>query len=230
MFWIIAIIVFLLIIGLMESGEKEKKVHNSSNSYAQTKSELGRSIKEGLDNFNAGLKKFNDALQIKNQANELLFDFYVKNTDVVTHFKCLVTYVDMLVRYSGNSNNKSLKSIIEENEKRLSFIADSMNSTLKERLSVNNRHEHQENNKLSFVSSIDDKNPEHYDNPAINYFNINNEALKTLLLEKTMEIIEERKSDLQDLFEEVRFGKSKAMFDGLLEYLGEKELFYTLLD
>ena len=223
---------FILIMGVMETGEKERKEKKSSDShrYRETKSELSRSLSEGFATFNAGLKKINDELQLKNQANELLSDFYEKNRTAVSHFKFLVIFVEMTEKYYQNSNVTSVKDFIEEREKLLSIILDRPTPFSSHSMSINIESERAKDNNTNFISPIKDRNPEHYDKPALAPYNKNNEQLKTIQIEKTMEIIDERKSDLHSLHINVSFGKSKVLFDGLLDYLGEKELFYRLLD
>ena len=232
MFWIVIVILILLVVSVMEVGEKEKTVQKSDNNqdYTQTKSELARSISEGCAVFNAGLKKINDELKLKNQASELLCDFTVKNRTAVIHFKYLAKYVEMTIRYSRNINGTSVKDFIEETEMLFKRIPDSRDSSSSDKTTSNKGKLFMEKNGTGFITPLDDKNVEHYEKPMLGAFNINNEDLKRILLEKTMEIIDDRKSDLQALFPEVSSGQSKALFDGLLENLGEKELFYRLLD
>lgn len=232
MFWVIAILV-LLVLGVMGIGDKEKSVHrgSSSQSYTQTKSELGRSISEGLATFNAGLKKINDELQLRNQVSELLIDFSVKNRTAVLHYECLVKYVEMTEKFADNFKVTSVKSFIEKRDKYLSSLYESLDMEKPDRISIFNKHVPKvKDDESGFISSIEDKNPEHYDKPVIGAFDRSNEALKTVLLEKIMEIIDERKSDLRDLYRAVSYGDSKALFDGLLDDLNEKELFYHLID
>ena len=223
---------FILIMGVMETGEKERKEKKSSNNhkYRETKSELSRCISEGFATFNAGLKKFNDELQLKNLANELLSDFYIKNRTAVSHFEFLVKYVEMTEKYSKNSNVTSVKDFIEEKEKLLSTLLECPPPSSSRNMTINIENERAKDNNTNFISPIKDRNPEHYDKPALGPYNKNDEQLKTILIEKTMEIIDERKSALHSLHINVSFGKSKVLFDGLLDDLGEKELFYRLLD
>lgn len=232
MFWVVIIILFFLIMGVMELGEKEKSSYKSKNSqsYRETKSELGRSINESLATFNAGLKKFNEELKIKNQATELLSDFYVKNRTVVVHFECLVKYVEMTEKYSRNVKVASVRDLLDESEKLLNSFSENNSSSSVKSISLNNGHLPSKKKTTDFISPLEDRNFEHYEKPMLGSFNKNNEELKTALLEKIIEIIDERKSDLERLFRSISYGNSKILFDGLLEDLGEKELFYSLLD
>ena len=232
MFWVVIVIMFLLFMGVMELGEKEKSSYKSQNSqsYTETKSELGRSINEGLSTFNAGLKKFNDELKLKNQATELLSDFYVKNRTVVVHFEYLVKYVEMTEQHSRNVKVTSVKDFLEESEKLLNSISENNTASLAQSISLNNGHLPSKKKTSDFITPLGDRNLEHYEKPMLGSFNKNNEELKTALLEKIIEIIDERKSDLERLFRRISYGNSKILFDGLLEDLGEKELFFSLLD
>lgn len=216
----------------MELGEKEKSSYKSKNSqsYRETKSELGRSINEGLATFNAGLKKFNEELKIKNQATELLSDFYVKNRTVVVHFEYLVNYVEMTEKYSRNVKVTSVRDFLDESEKLLNSFSENNSSSSSKGILLNNGYLPAVKKTTDFISQLEDRNFEHYEKPMLGSFNKNNEALKTALIEQIMEIIDDRKSDLQRLFRRISYGNSKMLFDGLLEDLGEKELFYSLLD
>ncbi len=232
MFWVVIVILFFLIMGVMELGEKEKSSYKSQNSqsYRETKSELGRSINEGLATFNAGLKKFNEELKIKNQATELLSDFYVKNRTVVVHYECLVKYVEMTEKYSRNVKVTSVRDFLDESEKLLNSFSEDNSSFSSKGILLNNGYLPAVKKTTDFISPLEDRNFEHYEKPMLGSFNKNNEELKTALLEKIMEIIDERKSDLQRLFRRISYCNSKILFDGLLEDLGEKELFYRLFE
>ncbi len=213
--WIIAI-VFFLICGVMEQGEKERSVTDRKFNQPKSKDSEGMAavMADGLRTFDAGIRRVNRDLELKAQAGEILRAFAKQNQDAVNHFKLCSMAVFAEKTYKNFLGNRQYsQDLVFDHEHKTNHLS-SLYSNFDEQFMLTGSSQIKPfgNNKFfifDFSSIAHERNPE----------------LLCKIHEKIKDILDNTKDELIQIKHDVSFNKCQDEYYALLDKFGEKDLF-----